>query len=146
SFALYERSAQDLLSKLVDHEKQITDTQANLTDEQINLDTTVKHLASVIAISSQDIEQKLNMIFDYIDIYKEAVTMATMQEDDYKRKYEEEVYDVKEYNEVSKYEKVSQRSNEMTKSPNYQNNFKIKPINKLRNISSNSLFGDDRND
>lgn len=128
NFALYERSAQDLLSKLVDHEKQITDTQANLNNEQISLDTTVKHLASVIAISSQDIDQKLNMIFDYIDLYKEAVTMATMQDDNYKRKYEEEIYDVEGYNEMARSSKDRGRTK--------------RKINKL----SNSLFGDDRND
>lgn len=163
SFALYERSAQDLLGKLVDHEEKITNTQANLNDEQINLDTTVKHLASVIAISSQDIDQKLNLIFDYIDIYKEAVTMASMKDDNYHRRTEEEIYDVEgyeRYNEVSRYERASQSQKEAVKSSRdlsemvrtkrrYSSNqdyIEKKSTNRLGSTSLKSLLGDDRND
>lgn len=146
SFGLYERSAKDLLCKLIEHENKITDTQANLNDEQINLDTTVKHLASVIAISSQDIEQKLNLIFDYIDIYKEAATMAAMQDDNYQKRAEEEIYDMDRYDEILKYEK---NLNEMTKSSKemivprkkYNNHKK-----KFKNTSLKSLLGDENND
>jgi hypothetical protein len=163
SFALYERSAQDLLVKLVDHEEKITNTQANLNDEQINLDTTVKHLASVIAISSQDIDQKLNLIFDYIDIYKEAVTMASMKDDNYHRSTEEEIYDVEgyeRYNEVSRYERTSQSQKEAVKSSrdsretlrtkrrysSNQDDIEKTPTNRLGSISLKSLLGDDKND
>lgn len=94
NFALYERTSQDLLNKLIEHENRITKTQEELNEEQINLDITVKHLASVIAISSQDIEQKLNMIFDYIDIYKEASTINAMQNDLFKKSSNEEIYEM----------------------------------------------------
>lgn len=149
SFALYERTAQDLLQKLVNHEKQITDTQSNLNNEQINLDETVKHLASVIAISTQDIEQKLNMIFDYIDIYKEAVTMASMQDDNHKRS-EDEIYDIEDYG-IDSIKKNSYQSNELVRgrkrtNPYLRKRVESKQNNRLENKSSNYLLGDDKHD
>lgn len=135
SFALYERSAQDLLNKLVGHENRIIKTQGELNEEQINLDTTVKHLASVIAISSQDIEQKLNMIFDYIDIYKEASTINAMQNDNYKKYSSEEIYDMERTNEANEIVKYSNR---------YPN--KISASKKSYNKFRSKLIGDDRND
>lgn len=131
SFALYERSAQDLLNKLVGHENRIIKTQGELNEEQINLDTTVKHLASVIAISSQDIEQKLNMIFDYIDIYKEASTINAMQNDNYKKYSSEEIYDMERTNEANE---IVKYSNKISASKKSYNKFRSK------------LIGDDRND
>ncbi|MEG1310950.1 MAG: MotA/TolQ/ExbB proton channel family protein [Romboutsia sp.] len=133
SFALYERNAQDLLTKLVEHEKRITKTQENINEEQINIDTTVKHLASVIAISSQDIEQKLNMIFDYIDIYKEASTINAMQNKNYKQSSSEEIYDMEKPHE----------SNDIVKSSNLNN---LTPSKKKYNKFKSKLIGDDNND
>lgn len=135
SFALYERSAQDLLSKLVNHENKIIKTQGDLNEEQINLDTTVKHLASVIAISSQDIEQKLNMIFDYIDIYKEASTINAIQNDNYKKYSSEEIYEMEKANELNELVRSSNRS--PSKVPTQK-----KTYNKFRS----KLIGDSRHD
>lgn len=136
SFALYERTAQDLLNKLVDHENKIIKTQGELNEEQINLDTTVKHLASVIAISSQDIEEKLNMIFDYIDIYKEAATINAMQSESYKKYSNEEIYDMEKSNE----------SNEIVKSQNRypDRQDKVVQSRKSYNKFRSKLIGDDR--
>ncbi|MBO3445937.1 MotA/TolQ/ExbB proton channel family protein [Clostridium sp. CCUG 7971] len=134
NFALYERSAQDLLNKLVEHENKIIKNQGDLNEEQVNLDTTVKHLASVIAISSQDIEQKLNMIFDYIDIYKEASTINAMQNDNYKKYSGEEIYDMEKTNE----------SNEIIKSSNKYPS-KTSASKKSYNKFRRKLIGDDRN-
>ncbi|MGL4910980.1 MAG: MotA/TolQ/ExbB proton channel family protein [Romboutsia sp.] len=155
SFALYERTAQDLLSKLVNHEKQITDTQANLNNEQINLDDTVRHLASIIALSTQDIDQKLNLIFDYIDIYKEAATMESMKNNNHK-KYEDEIYDMDRHYEKHEYERGSLTPNDLVKSKrqsthvqaNSSQNNKLQPRsrNRLANKSLNYLSGDDVND
>lgn len=128
NFALYERTSQDLLNKLIEHENRITKTQGELNEEQINLDTTVKHLASVIALSSQDIEQKLNMIFDYIDIYKEASTINAMQNDIFKKSSNDEIYEMK--NEIAK----TSNNKELSKSP--KNKFKFKT----------NLIGDDSYD
>ncbi|MGL5331208.1 MAG: MotA/TolQ/ExbB proton channel family protein [Peptostreptococcaceae bacterium] len=148
SFSLYERSTQDLLSKLIHHEKKITKTQVNINNEQVNLDTTVKHLASVIALSSQDIEQKLNLIFDYIDIYKEAMTMDKMNNEKYKRTYDEEIYDydIDDYDSILKSEKkpkqLSKIHNTSKEIVTRKNRYSAKP----NNFSSNSLIGDDLND
>lgn len=135
NFALYERTAQDLLNKLISHENRITKTQSELNEEQINLDTTVKNLASVIAISSQDIEQKLNMIFDYIDIYKEASTINAMQNDKFKKSSEEEIYDMEKSDEL--YNK-----NEMIKSSNNSLSRNTKTKHRYRT----NLIGDDKYD
>lgn len=132
SFALYERTTQDLLSKLVNHEKQITNTQSNLNNEQIKLDDTVRHLASVIALSTQDIDQKLNLIFDYIDIYKEAVSMENMKNYNYNQ-YKDEVYDINRTYEDDEYKKNSIATY-------------IKSKNKISNKPLNYLSGDDVND
>ena len=137
NFALYERTSQDLLNKLIEHENRITKAQGELNEEQINLDTTVKHLASVIAISSQDIEQKLNMIFDYIDIYKEASTINAMQNDVFKKSSNEEIY------EMEHSEKSYKNKNEMAK---VSNNKELSRSSRNRPRYKSNLIGDDRYD
>lgn len=148
NFALYERTAQDLLVKLVDYEKNLSNMQGNINKEQINLDQTVKHLASVIAISSQDIDEKLNMIFDYIEIYKEAVAMDYMKEDRYKPENQEEIYDIEESD--SNYSKSSEllRTSDVSRKKR-QNKFisiDSKKRNKLSKSSLNKLIGDGKDD
>jgi hypothetical protein len=63
-FAIYERSAQDMLSKLISHENEMTVAQRNLLEEKVTLDYTVNSLADVVADFSLDIQDKLDKVFD----------------------------------------------------------------------------------
>lgn len=97
-FALYERSAQDLLTKLISHENKVLKTQSELNQEKVNLDNTVKNLSSIITISSNDIQEKLDIMFNYLDIYKEASNLSS---DEFLEKYaytpiydDEEIYEI----------------------------------------------------
>jgi len=63
-FAIYERNAQDMLSKLISHENEMTEAQRNLLEEKVTLDYTVNTLADVVADFSLDIQGKLDKVFD----------------------------------------------------------------------------------
>jgi len=63
-FAIYERNAQDMLSKLISHENEMTVAQRNLLEEKVTLDYTVNSLADVVADFSLDIQDKLDKVFD----------------------------------------------------------------------------------
>jgi len=63
-FAIYERNAQDMLSKLISHENEMTEAQRNLLEEKVTLDYTVNTLADVVADLSLDIQGKLDKVFD----------------------------------------------------------------------------------
>ncbi|MDX5660951.1 hypothetical protein SIM64_13535, partial [Clostridioides difficile] len=63
-FALYERSAQDLLTKLMTHENKISQNQKILLDEKFTLDDSIKNLSSIIENFSNDIQVKLDMMFE----------------------------------------------------------------------------------
>ena len=63
-FALYERSAQDLLTKLMTHENKISQNQKILLDEKFTLDDSIKNLSSIIENFSNDLQVKLDMMFE----------------------------------------------------------------------------------
>lgn len=107
-FAIYERSAQDLLTKLISHEGEVLSSQVELKDQKIELDDTIKNLSAIVSSSSKDIEDKLSMIFNYIDIYKEAKNIIYIDDNmnikdleaDFFRS--EEIYEVEKENEFEK--------------------------------------------
>ncbi|MCC0738655.1 hypothetical protein [Clostridioides sp. ZZV14-5902] len=63
-FALYERSAQDLLTKLMTHENKISQNQKILLDEKYTLDDSIKNLSSIIENFSNDLQTKLDIMFE----------------------------------------------------------------------------------
>lgn len=63
-FALYERSAQDLLTKLMTHENKISQNQKILLDEKFTLDDSIKNLSSIIEKFSDDLQVKLDIMFE----------------------------------------------------------------------------------
>lgn len=63
-FALYERSAQDLLTKLITHENKISQNQKILLDEKYTLDDSIKNLSSIIENFSDDLQTKLDIMFE----------------------------------------------------------------------------------
>ncbi|MCC0663520.1 hypothetical protein [Clostridioides sp. ZZV15-6597] len=63
-FALYERSAQDLLTKLMTHENKIYQNQKILLDEKYTLDDSIKNLSSIIENFSNDLQTKLDIMFE----------------------------------------------------------------------------------
>ncbi|MCC0679584.1 MULTISPECIES: hypothetical protein [unclassified Clostridioides] len=63
-FALYERSAQDLLTKLMTHENKISQNQKILLDEKYTLDDSIKNLSSIIENFSNDLQAKLDIMFE----------------------------------------------------------------------------------
>ncbi|MGX9756873.1 hypothetical protein ACWYRQ_11380 [Clostridioides difficile] len=63
-FALYERSAQDLLTKLMTHENKISQNQKILLDEKYTLDDSIKNLSSIIENFSDDLQAKLDIMFE----------------------------------------------------------------------------------
>lgn len=63
-FALYERSAQDLLTKLMTHENKISQNQKILLDEKYTLDDSIKNLSSIIENFSDNLQAKLDIMFE----------------------------------------------------------------------------------
>lgn len=63
-FALYERSAQDLLTKLMTHENKISQNQKILLDEKYTLDDSINNLSSIIENFSNDLQAKLDIMFE----------------------------------------------------------------------------------
>lgn len=98
TFGLYERSAQDLLLKLVDREDNIIDNQRDIYDRKISLEEDLNNLSTIISNASKDIEDKLDMMFNYLDLYKEASGISSIKDKNYIVPSNEEIYEIeKEY-------------------------------------------------
>ena len=98
TFGLYERSAQDLLLKLVDREDNIIDNQRDIYDRKISLEEDLSNLSTIISNASKDIEDKLDMMFNYLDLYKEASGISSIKDKNYIVPSNEEIYEIeKEY-------------------------------------------------
>ncbi|RDY28347.1 hypothetical protein CHL78_005450 [Romboutsia weinsteinii] len=93
-FSLYERSAQDLLQKLISHEEEALIKQNNISTESIELENTVKDLSSIVNLASYDIQSKLDMVFNYIDLYKEASNINKSEIESIDDTNMEEIYEI----------------------------------------------------
>lgn len=78
-FAIYESNSQDLLISLISKESALAQNQQNFIDQEVSLDNSIKDLSNVVDNLSKDISNKIEMIFNYIDIYKEAVEMSSKE-------------------------------------------------------------------
>lgn len=107
-FSLYERSAQDLLQKLISHEEEALIKQNNISTESIELENTVKDLSSIINLASYDIQSKLDMVFNYIDLYKEASNVNKSEIESIDDINMEEIYEIEK-------EDIIQNSNDIRK-------------------------------
>ncbi|WP_095405807.1 MotA/TolQ/ExbB proton channel family protein [Romboutsia maritimum] len=99
-FGLYERSVQDLLTKLIKHEDSILNTQKDVCTEQLSLDNSVKELSNIIDNTSNDIGEKLDMMFSYLDLYKEATNIKYSNSENYDNYIvpliDEEIYEIED--------------------------------------------------
>lgn len=107
-FSLYERSAQDLLQKLISHEEEALIKQNNISTESIELENTVKDLSSIVNLASYDIQSKLDMVFNYIDLYKEASNVNKSEIESIDDTNLEEIYEIEK-------EDIIQNSNDIRK-------------------------------
>ncbi|MEG0843718.1 MAG: hypothetical protein RRZ84_03695 [Romboutsia sp.] len=88
---MYEEKAKDILEKLINHEDNLLYAQRELIEERVELDKTIKNLSNIITVSSDDIQNKLELVFKYADIYKEAQNIAGINNNGFDN---EEIYDV----------------------------------------------------
>lgn len=75
-FALYERNIQDLMVKLISHENNLLIKQNSMNENNVNLKEDIHKLTSVIDEQARSIIDQLELVFKYIDIYKEALDIS----------------------------------------------------------------------
>jgi len=75
-FALYERNIQDLMVKLISHENNLLIKQNSMNENNVTLKEDIHKLTSVINEQARSIIDQLELVFKYIDIYKEALDMS----------------------------------------------------------------------
>ncbi|GAA0713677.1 hypothetical protein GCM10008904_28250 [Paraclostridium ghonii] len=75
-FALYERNIQDLMVKLISHENNLLIKQNNINENNIDLKADINKLTKVIDTQAKSIIDQLELVFKYLDIYKEALDIT----------------------------------------------------------------------
>ena len=75
-FALYERNIQDLMIKLISHENDLLLKQNSINENNVCLKEDIDKLTSVIDEQSKSVIRQLELVFNYIDIYKEALDIS----------------------------------------------------------------------
>ena len=75
-FALYERNIQDLMMKLISHENNLLLKQKNMNEVKVNLKDDIKILTKTIDEQAKLITSQLELVFKYINIYKEALDIS----------------------------------------------------------------------
>lgn len=75
-FALYERNIQDLMMKLISHENNLLLKQKNMNEVNTNLKDDIKILTKTIDEQAKSITSQLELVFKYIDLYKEALDIS----------------------------------------------------------------------
>jgi len=152
-FAIYEKSAQDMLTKLIKHENQMNETQRNLLDEKVTLDYTVNSLADVIADFSEDIQDKLDKVFDKSLDIQDKLNMTfdtTVMEEydliDYKD-FVDRLVDNIDIDEESLKDKYSLKLADLNDALNIESaadtNNNLDKSNKLKNIDVKDIIGED---
>lgn len=75
-FALYERNIQDLMMKLISHENNLLLKQTGMTEAKVNLKEDINKLTKTIDEQANSITNQLDLVFKYIDLYKEAINIS----------------------------------------------------------------------
>ncbi len=70
---VYERSTQDLLTKLSNHEKEMLEFNHEIIEDKNKLESSVDKLSQSITISSFELNEKLEGIFEIVETYKEVL-------------------------------------------------------------------------
>ena len=76
-FSLYESNSQDLLLKLISHENTIISNEQNFIDGGNALNNSIEHLLNIVNDLSNCMADKINLILNYMDLYKEAIEMSS---------------------------------------------------------------------
>lgn len=75
-FALYERNIQDLMMKLISHENNLLIKQNDINENNVDLKEDIHKLTIVIDDQAKSIIDQLELVFKYLDIYKEALDIS----------------------------------------------------------------------
>lgn len=73
----HEENVDNIISNISTNEDKMNISQSNLYEQRVELDNCIKNLSNVILMSSNDIQNKLDMVFSYIDIYNEALKVSS---------------------------------------------------------------------
>ena len=75
-FALYERNIQDLMMKLISHENSLLLKKNDMNEVNVNLKDDINILTNTIDEQAKSITNQLELVFKYIDIYREALDIS----------------------------------------------------------------------
>ncbi|MGL5749162.1 MAG: MotA/TolQ/ExbB proton channel family protein [Paraclostridium sp.] len=75
-FAIYERNIQDLMTKLISHENKVLLRQQDIKDTETNLNNDIIRLTNTIDEQGKSMVNQLELVFKYIDIYKDAMEIS----------------------------------------------------------------------
>ena len=78
-FAIYERNIQDLTTKLISNENRILLKQQGMKENEEALKDDITKLTYTIDEQGKSITDQLEVLFKYIDIYKEAIELTPHQ-------------------------------------------------------------------
>jgi chromosome segregation ATPase len=78
-FAIYERNIQDLTTKLISNENRILLKQQDMKENEEALKEDITKLTYTIDEQGKSITDQLEVLFKYIDIYKEAIELTPHQ-------------------------------------------------------------------
>lgn len=79
-FAVYEGNTKDLLENLIVHEDNVLLKHKELNEQQVILDNSIKNLSNIVSLTSKDVQDKLDMVFNYVDIYNEALSVSKKEQ------------------------------------------------------------------
>lgn len=91
---VYERSTQDLIERLLSYEEEIVNNQQDIHNKKCDLDESIKKLSSIVSSSSEEIQNKLEIVFNYIDLYKDASSLSKNEIESFVDTHEEEIYEI----------------------------------------------------
>lgn len=100
-FSIYENAAEKLLEHLLTQDAIVIQSQKELNDNKVDLNNSIINLSNIVSMTSKEIQDKIDMIFTYIDIYNEAIN--TKPDEKYSQ---EEIYEIDNELELSKPEKL----------------------------------------
>ncbi len=136
SLGLYERTTQDLLGKLVEHEADMVNINEKVLNDRYVLDNSVDRLSDIITSTYDDLARKLDELITYISMYEDIIEDPI---------YSEEIYDV-EYEYQNNRNKASK--SQSTRQQSRQRPMKSNLIQRKKQtyISPNSVVGVDLDD
>lgn len=113
-FAIYERNIQDLMTKLISHENRVLLRQQNIKESEGELKEDINKLTSTINDQGKQVTNQLNLVFKYIDIYKEAIDINNVQ---HKNSYldnllNEEIYEIENTHQTYDLDEVEEFNND----------------------------------